>query len=460
MHAILCTATRGRAANYGGALRLILDDSSDVPLKTGKTALYGGISGRRFGSWKEASAALQPFAAAFAGIEPKGEVVLQGQRLEAEGRVWVAGVPGGSYRDGVPESLVAVAISQVPFDQTSFAEEGNTAFEREANPHQVPPIAPHPLRLGAHISAIVALASALGIAIDLVTGGPTIFGSFVLIVGLYAAILAVEFFGRIAFVPTFLDRPSASLGDRRPVFKPPGLLLWGMIFALMFSSMVPMAAVDFGWSGAFLYLVGFASVAPVALLRSVLYARRYGVEFLEGMVVTRKFRSVRPEAGVRGRLSGRLAQGQEFTRREVAFQRSKHLGTELTTDEKRRVYQHARFSTWLERKLIATGPSHVRLLVGDREVVSTQEMRTTAVGLRSTEPPRGGYLSFEGTYQEGDPATLIGAVRAGADDTLEVEARYLVLGDFAELRLRVYAQLVVFMALLGLVAVGCLAFVV
>ena len=52
-----------------------------------------------------------------------------------------------------------------------------------------------------------------------------------------------------------------------------------------------------------------------------------------------------------------------------------------------------------------------------------------------------------------------GGDRSG-DDTLEVEARYLVLGDFAELRLRVFAQLVVLFVLLGLVAVGCLAFVV
>ncbi len=459
VHAILCTAERGRAANHGGALRLILDDGSDVTLETGRTAVYGGVSARRFGSWEEVSAALQPFAAAFAGIEPTGEVVLQGQFLQGEEHVWVVGIPRAFCQDGVPESLVAVAISRLPLEQTTFADDGVNGFERRAQPHQVPPVRPHPLRRAARNSAMVAAVCALVIVADLVGGGPTLLGAYALLVGLYAAILAIEFGGRIAFVPTFIRVPSAPVVDHRPACTPPKFLLWGMFGALFLSALPLFAAADFEWSGAFLYLVSVASVAPVALLRLVLYGRRYGFVFLQGLGVVHTL-SGRPETGVRRRFSGRLAQGQEFTRTEGAFQRAKHLGTDRYQDEHGRMVEHDRYSSWLERRVSATGPSQVRLRIGDREIVRAQAPRTTVVDFRCTAPQRGGYFSFESLHGEGDPATLIGAVRAGVGDALEVEATHLVLGDFAELRRRVYVQLFVFLALLSIVVIGSLAFVV
>lgn len=466
VHATLCTADGGRAANHGGALRLRLDDGAEVPLETGETAVYGGISARRTGSWAEVSAALPSLAAAFAGTVPAGEVLLEGQLLDGDARVWIAGVPRGDARGGfrggaAPESLVAVAISQGPLTQTSFANDGVNAFSRAALAHRPPPTMPHPLGGAARASAVIASACALAIVADVVVGGgrPTAGGALALYVGLYAAVLALELGGRIAFVPTFLRGPSASLHDRRPAFAPPEMTLLGMGTALVFSAVPLLAGALADWSGGLLCWVSCALVAPVALIRLVLYGRSHAPGFLERLRVARA-PAAQPLAGAHGRLTGRLGRGQEFTRTEVAFARSKHLGTDTYTESDGRMIQRDRYSNWVEHDVESSGPSSVRLLVGDTQVVSARAPRTTDVELRSTAPPRGGFSCLMSQHGEGDEATLIGAVRADAGEALQVEATHLVLGDFGVLRRRVLLQLLVFVALVGLVGAGGLASIV
>jgi hypothetical protein len=472
VHATVRARDGGRAANHGGPLTLRLDSGDEVALETGRTTIYGGRFEARTGTWAKVAGALPWLAAPFAAAPPDGEVRLEGTRLDGDDRVWVAGTPrGGRWHGGYREAarhaldaLDAVAISRRPLAETDFGKEGTRGFDRRARPHPPEPVARpaarirHPLARPARATAAVAVSCLLAITADvaIAAGTSTAVSGIATLVGLYAAIVAIDLAGRIAFVPSFLRGPAGALRDRRPPFGPPRWTLIGV------GAVLGVAAVFYGAVIAQFpdapVRAALAHAAPLAVVFLWRYARSHLPALAPALRLALSPRG-RLAPGGKGRFTGTLAEGQRFTRVESLEARSEHLGTESYADADGRVSTYHRYRNWLERATDGRGPSSVRLQIGEAVVVTTRTPRTTHLAIRCAPPGPKRYAELVSEHAEGDVATLLGTVSQVDGETFEIEPTHLVFGDLGELRRRAAAQLLVLVALTSIVAAGVLAVV-